>query len=158
MGLNYCNYFTHQLILTLVRARTGAQRYLYSHSIVRRNATSTSTKYRPVGLSTSTKLRDAKLFGRFTQTDENRAVQYLAEASMADRIYSKPYSRVQKHREQNDGPKSSIVPTFSGCPIPSDLVIVNVRHLGRNRRAEGRYVPRRTRRARRWNSTIYQIA
>ncbi len=38
-----------------------------------------------------------------------------------------PCFRVQKHREQNDGPKSSIVPTFNGCPIPSYLVIVNVR-------------------------------
>ncbi len=32
----------------------------------------------------------------------------------------------RKHREQNDGPKSSIESIFYGCPIPSDLVIVNV--------------------------------
>ncbi len=32
----------------------------------------------------------------------------------------------EKPRNKNDGLKFSIVPTFNGCPIPSDLVIVNV--------------------------------
>ncbi len=27
VGLNYCNYFTRKLMLTLARTRTGAQRY-----------------------------------------------------------------------------------------------------------------------------------
>ncbi len=31
-----------------------------------------------------------------------------------------------KHREQFDGPKSSVVSIFNACPIPSDLVIVRV--------------------------------
>ncbi len=50
-------------------------------------------EYRLEGLSTSTKLRNAKLFGRFTQTDETSDRQCLVAAPMADRIYSKPYSR-----------------------------------------------------------------
>ncbi len=109
MGLNYCNYFTRQLILTLVRTRTGAQRYLYSHSIDQRKASSTST-------STSNRCRAeyeyetarCQIVWQVHSDDETRARQYLVAASMADRIYSKPCSGFKKS-EHNDRPKSSIV-------------------------------------------------
>ncbi len=62
----------------------------------------------------------------FMHTHETDDRPNLVADSKTDRLYSKPCFRVQKHREQFDGPKSSIVLTFNGCPIPSDLVIVRV--------------------------------
>ena len=72
-------------------------------------------EYRPEGLSTSTKVRDAKLFGRFTETDETSDLQYLVAASMADRIYSKLYSRVQK--------LSTVIMTCLVASVPVDTLV-----------------------------------